>query len=218
MKTKFYVTGILGLLASIIVGMGEYTLHYDALARFTEGGFNFMQGISDERSSIGHFFGVFGSTLYTVGMFHIYLMLRPASERVAFSAFLAGSLGCMVGGVWIGSRASISALMQIPESAEVLHLIELYEFRYETLLQLTRITTLIVSIVFIYLSLTGRSNYPRWMAIFNPFLLIVMSFLLYVVNPQIGKHVMPIALNVAFFIFFSLSLFHVNKLAKQGDI
>ena len=218
MMRKLYITGLLGLLASILVGMGEYMLHFDPLARFTEGGFSFMQGISDERSTRGHFLGVFGATLYTVGMFHIYLMLRSAMERVAFAAFIIGSFGCIVGAVWIGSRASISALMQLPETPEITHLIQLYEFRYETLLQVTRITTLIVSIIFIWLSLTGRSNYPRWMAILNPFLLIIMSFLVYLAAPQIGKHLMPIALNVAFFIFFSLSLFHVNKLSKQGQI
>ena len=218
MKSILFLTGIIGLLASILVGIGEYQLHYDPLARFTEGGFSFMQGISDARSSKGHFLGVFGAALYSVGMYHIYLMLRSANQRIAFSAFIIGSFGCIVGGVWIGSRASISALMQIPETPEITHLIELYEFRYETLLQVTRITTLIVSIIFIWLSLTGRSNYPRWMAIFNPFILIIMSFLMYLIAPQIGKHLMPIALNVAFFIFFSLSLFHVSKITKQGDI
>ncbi len=218
MTNKLYITGFLGLLAAIITGMGEYTLHYDALARFADGGFTFMEGISDERSTRGHFLGVFGATLYPVGMYHIYLMLRPANERVAFSAFIIGAFGCIVGGVWIGSRASVSALMQIPETPEIAHLISLYEFRYETLLQVTRITTLIVSIIVIWLSVTGRSHYPRWMAITNPFVLIIMSFLIYLAAPEIGKHLMPIALNVAFFIFFSLSLLHARKISNQGGM
>lgn len=177
-----------------------------------------MQGIGEQRTTIGHFFGVFGATLYSVGMFHIYLMLRSANERAAFSAFLIGAFGCIVGCAWIGSRASISALMQIPETPEIAHLVELYDFRYETLLNVTRITTLIVSGIFIWLSLTGRSNYPRWMAIFSPFVLILMSFLIYVIAPQVGKHLMPIALNVAFFIFFSLSLLQARKVSNQGGI
>lgn len=217
MKKIIIVTGIIGLLASVLVGIGEYLLHYDPLARFSEGGFNFMQGIGEQRTTIGHFFGVFGATLYTVGMYHIYLMLRPANQRAAFSAFLIGAFGCIVGGVWIGSRASVSALMQIPPTPEIIHLIELYDLRYETLLNVTRMTTLIVSGIFIWLSLTGRSNFPRWMAIFSPFVLILMSFLIYVIAPQIGKHLMPIALNVAFFIFFSLSLIHARAMTPQGQ-
>ncbi len=218
MANKIYITGILGLLAAILVGVGEYALHYDPQARFAAGGFDFMKGISDVRSSTGHFIGVFGATLYSVGMFHIYLMLRPANEKAAFSAFIIGAFGCIVGGVWIGSRASISALMQIPETPEILHLIELYEFRYETLLNVTRITTLILSFIFIWLTISGRSNYPRWMAIFSPVLLIIMSFVIWIIVPVFGKHIMPIALNVAFFIFFSLSLFHARKAPTKGDI
>ena len=218
MKNLIIITGLAGLLASVLVGIGEYLLHYDPLARFSEGGFGFMQGISESRTTTGHFFGAFGATLYSVGMYHIYLMLRPANQRAAFSAFLIGAFGCIVGGAWIASRASISALMQIPQTPEIVHLVELYDFRYETLLNVTRTTTLILSGIFIWLTLTGRSNFPRWMAIFSPFILILMSFLIYVIAPQLGKHLMPIALNVAFFIFFSLSLFHARKVSNQGGI
>jgi len=210
MSNKLYVTGVLGLLAAILVGVGEYLLHYDPLARFADGGFGFMQGIGEQRTSIGHFFGVFGATLYPIGCYHIYLMLRPANERAAFAAFLIGAFGFIVGAVWIGSRASVSALMQIPETPEVTQMVALYDLRYETLLNVTRTTTLILSALFIWLTLTGRSNYQRWMAIFSPIVLILMSFIIYVVAPQLGKHLMPIALNVAFFIFFTLSLIQAS--------
>jgi len=187
MSNKLYLTGMLGLLAALLVGVGEYLLHYDPLARFADGGFGFMQGIGEQRTSIGHFFGVFGATLYPIGCYHIYLMLRPANERAAFSAFLVGAFGFIVGAVWIGSRASVSALMQIPETPEVSMLVELYELRYETLLNVTRLTTLVLSVIFIWLTLTGRSNYRRWMAIFSPIVLIIMSFVIYLIAPQLGK-------------------------------
>ncbi len=207
----FILTGMLGVLASILVGAGEYLLHYDPLARFAEGGFGFMQGIGAERTSLGHFLGVFGALLYPVGCYHLYLMLKPASNKWAFSAFIVGSMGFMVGVVWIGSRASVSALMQLPESPEIDALVALYDLRYETLLQVIRLTTLFLSVVFIVLILKGKTHYPKWMAVFNPILLIIGSFLVYLAAPQIGKHVMPIALNVAFFIVFTLSLFVTLK-------
>ena len=216
MKKIMIVTGFIGLLASVLVGIGEYLLHYDALARFSEGGFNFMQGIGEQRTTVGHFFGVFGATLYVVGCHHIYLMLRPAGERTAQAAFCIASFGFIIGAVWIGSRASISALMQLPITPEITNLIALYDLRYETLLTVVRITTLLLSILFVWLTLTGRSKYPRWMALFNPFVLILASFATYLIAPQLGKHLMPIALNAAFFIFFSLSLFHARADNKLG--
>jgi hypothetical protein len=215
MKKTIIITGVLGLLASVLVGLGEYLLHYDPLARFADGGFIFMQGIAEQRTTIGHFFGVFGATLYLVGCYHIYLMLCSANKRAAQVGFFVSAFGFIVGAVWISSRAHISALMQLPPTADITHLIELYELRYETLLTVVRVTTLVLSIIFIWLTLTGRSNYPRWMAAFNPFVLILLNFAIYVITPELGKHLMPIALNVAFFIFFSLSLYSAKAITNQ---
>lgn len=217
MNNKIIVSGIIGLLASVLVGIGEYLLHYDPLARFNDGGFLFMQGINDGRTTLGHFFGVFGATMYTIGCYHIYLMLRPANETAALSAFFIGAFGFILGAVWIGSRASISALMQLPLTPEIESLVQLYELRYETLLTVVRITALILSLIIIWLSMTGRSYYPRWMAVLNPFVLIIASFLIYLIAPQIGKHMMPIALNIAFFIFFALSLKHARATTTSEE-
>lgn len=211
MSQNLTITALAGLLAATLVGMGEYLLHYDALARFSEGGYDFMRGIATARTTTGHFLGVFGATLYPIGCYHIYQMLRPANQRWAFAVFLIGSFGFMVGVVWIGSRASISALMQLPASAEIAGLIDLYDLRYETLLQVIRITTLVISVIIVWLCLTGRSHYPKWMALFNPILMIIANFVLFVIAPAIGKHSMPIALNVAFFVFFALSLVFAIK-------
>jgi len=203
---KIIITGVLGLLASVFVGGGEYLLHYDPLARFADGGFIFMQGIDEQRTTVGHFFGVF---------YHIYLMLCSANKRAAQIGFFVSAFGFIVGAVWISSRAHISALMQLTPTPDITHLIELYELRYETLLTVVRVTTLVLSIIFIWLTLTGRSNYPRWMAVFNPFVLILLSFVIYVITPELGKHLMPIALNVSFFIFFSLSLYSAKTITNQ---
>ena len=78
------LTGLLGLLAAILTGTGEFLLHYDPLARFSEKSYDFMLAASDERQTIGHFIGVLGAPLYVVGCWHIYLMLKPAGQKIAF--------------------------------------------------------------------------------------------------------------------------------------
>ncbi len=218
MQKYLVVTGLAGILAAILVGIGEYLLHYDELARYSETSYDFMLGTGDNHSTVGHFFGVFGATLYPVGCFHIYLMLKPASRRWASIAFLIGSFGFIVGTVWIGSRASVSALVQMPPSDLTDHLIALYQTRYETLLQVTRLTTLVLSGIIVWLAIGGRSHYPRWIAIFNPILLIVANFVLFIAVPAIGKHTMPIALNVAFFIFFLLSVLIATRVRSDEPL
>jgi len=197
-KSTIVITGVIGLLGALLTGAGEFILHFDALARFDVEN-EFFRGISDQRSNLGHFIAVLGAPLYVIGCWHIRMMLKPASDRWSLVAFLVTAYGFIVGLVWIGSRASISALVNMPVSTDVLHLIDLYNFRYETLLQVIRIAVLALSIIFVALVARGRSHYPRWMALLNPILLIAGSFVVYALAPAIGKYLMPIALNVAFF-------------------
>ncbi len=207
------VTGMIGLIAAILVGAGEFLLHFDPLARFSETSYEFMLAASDERQTIGHFLGVLGGPLYVVGCWHIYLMLKPANQVLAFVAFVLGAYGFMIGADWISSRASIGAIVHLQQNGVAVEsLIQLYQERYESLLMVIRITTFVLSLIFIGLTLTGRSHYQKWHAIFNPILLLVGSFIVYMVSPDIGKYLMPIALNVAFGIFFLLSILQTRNL------
>lgn len=206
------VTGQIGLLAAVLVGIGEFLLHYDTLARYTDT-FAFFNGVTRERATIGHFFGVLGAPLYVVGAYHIYLMLRPANETAARIAGFVMAYGCIVGAVWIGSRASAVELVAAGGIEEQL---ALYELRYESLLQIVRAAVLVLSIIFIWLCVTGRSHYPRKMAVLNPIFLIIVSFIIFFTIPAVGKYMMPIALNVAYFVMFSVSLFVASNLNSEG--
>ena len=199
------ITGIIGLIGAIICGTGEFLLHFDRQARFT-GGYDFMADISDSRLTAGHFLAVFGGTLYFVGVWHIAEMLRPAGEKLSRALFIIGSFGFVYGGMWMSSRAMIGSIVHHPEIVEGTNLVELYVLRLETLLQVIRITTLVISIIYIVMVLTGKSRYPKWMAATSPIVLLLMNFVIYLTVPSIGKYVMPIALNVGFTVFFLLSL------------
>ena len=209
------VTGIIGLLAAVLVGTGEFLLHFDALGRFGEGGgYLFMQGINAQRTTIGHFLGVLGAPLYIIGFWHIMKMLEPANPLASRIAFAIMSYGIIVGVVWIGSRAGISTVVNSTAMTDTMTFISLYELRYENLLQVTRLAVLFFSVIFIGLVLSGRSRYPRWMALFNPILLILASFAIWAVAPTVGVYLMPIALNVAFAVLFLLSIYLAQKVKE----
>lgn len=200
--------GLVGLLGAVLVGSGEFLLHFDALGRFGAGGtYDFMRGISADRTSTGHFLAVLGAPLYLVGFWHIMKMLEPASRLAARMAFAVLSYGILIGAVWIGSRAGISAIVNDASINHPAPLIALYDWRYENLLQLTRVCVLVFSIIFIWLALTGRSRYPRWIATLSPIVLILASFVLWAAAPAVGVYVMPIALNIAFALLFLPSIY-----------
>lgn len=203
-RQELVVSGCIGLLAAIIVGTGEFMLHFDELARYASG-YDFFKGVETDRATTGHFFRVLGAPLYVIGAWHLKLMLQPASRLWAYLAFLAMSYGCIVGAVWIGSRATAAFLVNTLDPAALQPAWALYELRYESLLTVTRLAVLLLSVIFIWLTVTGRSNYPRWVALLNPIVLILVSFLIFWLVPSVGKYLMPIALNVAFFVLFAVS-------------
>ena len=205
MNLNLKLTACLGLLGAVLVGTGEFMLHFDPLARFGEG-YAFMADVSDARLTAGHFFAMAGIPLYFVGCWHIFQMLKPAGEKLAFAAFLIGAFGFVMGAVWIGSRASIASLQHYPELIANTELVQLYETRYETLLQVVRLTVLTMSGIILFMTFKGGTRFPKWMGVANPFVLILCSFLLYLIAPAIGKFAMPIAMNVAFAVFYSCSL------------
>ena len=198
------ITGIIGLIGALICGTGEFLLHFDPQARFT--GYDFMADISDSRLSAGHFFAVFGVSLYFVGMWHIAEMLRPAGEKLSRILFFIGSFGFLYGAMWMSSRAMIGSIVHHGDLVEGTDLVELYKLRLETLLQVIRITTLVISVIYIKMVWTGKSRFPKWMAATSPIVLLLMNFVVYLIMPSIGKYIMPIALNVGFSVFFMLSL------------
>ncbi len=123
----------------------------------------------------------------------------------------------------MGSRAGIALLAQANFAAEghnsevLKELIRYYILHSESLLQVIRVTTLVSSFAFIFMVLTGKTLYPRWMALFNPIVLLLLSFLLFAVAPEIGKYTLPIALNIGYFIFFSLSTLQLARVCKSRE-
>jgi hypothetical protein len=141
-------------------------------------------------------------------------MLEPANAKAAKVAFFIMAYGFIEGIIWIGSRASISAIVNDPSISDISNLVNLYELRYENLLQITRLAVLGLSIIFTWLVLTGRTHYPKWAFVFNPILLILASFALWLITPLVGNFIMPIALNVSFGILFIISIYYSKKISE----
>ena len=201
------LSGLIGLFGAILCGTGEFLLHFDECRLgLGETGFDFMINTSEARLNAGHFFAVIGVPLYFVGVWHIAEMIKPAGERMSRALFLIGAFGFLYGAMWMSSRSSIGSLVHHADLIKDTNLIALYNLRCESLLNVIRITTLVISIMYIKQVLTGQTRYPKWMAATSPIVLLVMNFIILLIAPEVGRFVAPIALNVGFALFFTLSL------------
>ena len=199
------VTGLMGFVAAILVGTGEFLLHFDRQNRYMDGS-QYMANISLTRVNAGHFLSSLTVPLYIGGALHLFLMTQGAS--FFWAAILAAVLiyTYIVAAIWIGSRATLHAIVSGGGTDEP-ETLDMYKERYESLLNVARIGVLVISVILAWLIVQGPTPYPWWMAIANPAVLIAVSFAIWWAVPAIGKFLMPIALNVAFAIFYGLSTF-----------
>jgi hypothetical protein len=215
---KIVLSGLVGLVAALLVGTGEFLLHYTSEGYGSDIPYQFMMHISTQRLSFGHFIAVLSAPLYLIGFWHMYKMLEPAGGKLPAAIAILGGYGFIMGIVWIGSRSMIASIVQLnSDAANVNLLINSYQFYDETLLQIIRLTTLLLSLGFFYLVLKGKTNYPVWMSFLNPFFLLLAVFSIYLLLPIVGKFIMPIAMNVAYAVFFSISTCIALKLKKVNE-
>jgi len=201
---------IIGIIASIVVGIGEYLLHY--LPSGPGGEISMLQDVPLGRASIGHFFVVFGAPLYFAGYYGLKNIFKTTSPLLARLLFISGVLSFSIGGVWVSSRYFAAEVLQrsVGTSDHAFYL-QSYEDHYQVLVWALRFLVAMVSILYITLIIKNKVGFPKWMAIFNPIILlaVVISSLLWF--KPLGNHIAPIAMNVTHFIFFGIVLFQLNK-------
>jgi len=212
------ICGWVGLLGAILVGIGEFTL------QFTPNGglediktYAFFNDISARRLSIGHFIAVLSAPLYLFGYYFLSKSLEPAGRLQARVFFLIGAYAFIVGTAWIGQRFFIaSTVHEIANAKPILPLLTLFSEHNEPFVNILRVAMVILSILWIKLILTGKTDFPKWMAFFSPIILLASIFGLYFFKTTIGLYLFPLAMNAAHMIIFALAILTTRK-ARTAD-
>ena len=180
----------------------------------------FFQGITPNHLVVGQYLIILGLPFYAVGYAHLFLALRAGSRKLALAVFWLGVVSFAIGGVWVGSRAFLGSVVRIlsEEGAPVAlsRILASYDLLLENLVQILRILVLANSALFVVAVLRFRTLYPRWMAVFNPALLLAVVFLLFFELPAVGDYLAPTAMNVAHGVLFSASLWALRGAPNSG--
>lgn len=213
---RIYLFGYLGLLASIMVGLGEFLVHFTSADFDLNVAYSYFRHIPEWRLTTGHFLMIPFIPLYIFGYWHLYLALRTGDKRLAQAVLSLGIFAFVIGGIWVGSRAHLGMLIKAQQAAGdqaalMNSLIASYDLHLENLVNVLRVIILLTSITFIIAILKGGTLYPRWMALVNPItLLLLVVFLFFCIN-LIGQFLMPSAMNVSHFILFATSIYALKK-------
>lgn len=213
-NTKFiHIAGLAGCLGAFLVGVGEFSMQFTpngGIEDVTD--YLYFNDISASRLSFGHFIAVLAAPLYMLGYWHLSKKLEAAGPKQAKAFFLIGAYAFAVGTAWIGQRFFLATTVhEIAGGQDLKSLLTVFSEHNEPFVNVLRLAMLIVSILWIKLILTGKTAFPKWMAIFSPIALLALMFALYFFNTKIGLYVFPVAMNATHFIIFALAIFTTRQ-------
>ena len=208
-ESKFItLAGIAGCLGAILVGVGEFSMQYTPNGGIEDvKDYLYFNDVSAGRLTFGHFIAVLSAPLYMLGYWHLSKKLEPAGPKQAKAFFLIGAYAFAVGTAWIGQRFFLAATVhEIAAGQDIKTLLTLFSEHNEPFVNVLRVAMLVVSVLWIKLILTGKTAFPKWMAIFSPIALLATMATLYFTGTKIGLYVFPVAMNATHFIVFALAM------------
>lgn len=219
-QSKFInLAGLAGCLGAILVGVGEFSMQFAPNSDIMDvKDYLYFNEVSPERLSFGHFLAILSAPLYMLGYWHLSKKLEPAGSKQSKVFFLIGAYAFAVGTAWIGQRFFLGTTVhEIAATQDGTTLVNLkalllnFSEHNEPFVNVLRVAMLIVSVLWIKLILTGKTAFPKWMAIFNPAALLVIMVMLYIFKTKIGLYVFPVAMNATHFIIFALAMFTTRR-------
>jgi len=221
-KWLFY-TGFLGMLAAFVTGVGEFFLLYAPELNHGAAN-NYANFLHPSQAELkrGYYLSVIGAPFYIIGYWHIVGMLKLHKTKLGWTIMSLAVFGFMAGFAWLISNAYQGLLVQsiAAHTGEAAGALSAVQTKVDTmsfpLLQVIRFQVMIMSAILAFAIFKYETYYPKWLAIFAPFVLILLVFSTLLFIPSIGKYFVPEALNVAHFIFFTMSTFFAFKAYKTS--
>ncbi len=202
------LAGWAGLLGALLVGIGEFSMQFTPNGGIEDvTNYLYFNDISESRLSFGHFIAVLSAPLYLLGYWFLSKNLESAGRLQSKAFFLIGAYAFVIGTAWIGQRFFLAATVHdIAAGQDIQPLLTTFSEHNEPFVNVLRVAMLLVSILWIKLIVSGKTAFPKWMAIFSPIVLLALMFALYFFNTTFGLYVFPVAMNATHFIIFGLAL------------
>jgi hypothetical protein len=205
--TSVRILGLLGLGAALLMFVGDMCLY----GHFGSGGEAISKIVianeSDTRIVIGGFIGPIAALLYCVGFLSVYFMISPRSRMLA--VVIAGGAAAMmvIGGTYHAMWSIRAFLIKAGLSSGDYQGLYTQIRDYMSLFYNTMFAGAeVVSLLLLYVVLSGRSLYPKWSVVVNPGILFLLRPLADLIPAPLGAIITGGYLNLVFVIFFTVSV------------
>jgi hypothetical protein len=204
------LAGLCGLAGALLFFVGDMLFYgyFGSGASFAEGMRSTVTQASNERLFAGGLVGPIAACLCIVGFWHVYLNVRPSSlvlgrvMLVAFFLLMVG--GSAVHTLWTAKGLALKYCNgQGSPCSDLANVTKSY---WTLAYNLSSIPGYLGAVLLFALVLMGRTWYPRWTAILNPAVLILLSPLASRVPAPLGAILVGGSANLSIAAFFVVSV------------
>ena len=199
-------SGISGVLGSILFITGD--LLYNHIPGSNQSPAEKMSRMPASRLLYAGTLGLVGCWLYTLASAHIYFAFRPAGTTFAFVVFVLFAAIMICYGIthtaYFAIASGAQAAVQLGGVAESGG--KLGNAFYQRLVTITYIPVAIASLMMLYGIVSGRSLYPRWMAVFLPVVIYLLKVpVIRLLKGHLREIINDSYDNFVLFVFFVIS-------------
>lgn len=205
-------TGIISILATLLAIVADLALQYTSNAEHLLSRQSlYLLDVPPDRLFLGHYLGVITILIETFGFWQVYRALQPAGERYALPFFLIGAFGAMLGAAYHATFIFVGLTLQA-QSGTTSATFQAFSGLLASF-NTARIGLAVPAIFAIVLSSAWYafvvgfkpSAYPRWMAICNPLIFLLLIIVISIGIRSLALVLAPTALNVSHLLFFICS-------------
>jgi hypothetical protein len=171
----------------------------------------YLLDVPPSRLLLGHYLGVAAILIETFGFWQIYRALQAAGERYALPFFLISAFGAMLGAAYHATFIFVGLTLQAqsgtvgPANQAFADLLSSFTAARIGLAIPAILGIVLSSLWYVFVVGFKASAYPRWMAICNPLVFLLLIIVITIAIPVSALILAPTALNLSHLIFFICS-------------
>jgi hypothetical protein len=221
-KRLLRLTGIVSILIALITVAADELLQYSPQGYAS---YLYYRDIVFWRVLSGDLLGVLAIPLAAIGYWHVCQALKLSGVKRTSLMFWIIAYGAAIGATAHGAFTAVIVIIQEGTSSSLTRALDYLQTYVAIPFGVFLLCYLIVSAWYCIAVLSGRTLYPKWMALLNPFFLSLVIALLSVSNllPALANVLSPAWLSIPHLVFFTLStlvLWHPReeRLAKTVQV
>jgi uncharacterized protein DUF6796 len=211
-STAIRWSGLISIFAALLAIIADLVLQYTSnTEHLMSKQALYLLDVPPNHLFLGHYLGVVAILLETFGFWQIYRALQPAGEGYALPFFLISAFGAMLGAafhatfIFVGLTLQAQVGMDGASFQKFTQLLESFASARIGLAIPAILGIVLSSLWYAFVVGFRPSAYPRWMAICNPLIFLLLIIIVTRVIPSSALFLAPTVLNVSHFMFFTFS-------------